>query len=161
MAVINVSGAAFAHPDGNTLFDDVSFKVRTGRHAALVGANGVGKSTLLRCITGELSLDEGAATTDGHVALMPQSIGTGEDAAVAQFVFSQPQSQALVGKISDLLGVVIPLAEQEGKDYLTIAVGCTGGRHRSVAVVRELERRLKGGRNFTVRHRDLERRGRE
>jgi ATPase subunit of ABC transporter with duplicated ATPase domains len=81
MPIISVSGAAFAHPDGATLFDDVSFRVRSGKHAALVGANGVGKSTLLRCITGELKLDEGAATVDAPIALMPQAIGTGAEAA--------------------------------------------------------------------------------
>ncbi len=81
MAVINVSGAAYAHPGGATLFSDVSFKVRSGQHAALVGANGVGKSTLLQCIAGDLPLLEGTVATDAVVAHMPQSIGTGEDAA--------------------------------------------------------------------------------
>ena len=81
MAVINVSGAAYAHPGGATLFRDVSFKVRSGQHAALVGANGVGKSTLLRCIEGELPLLEGSVATDAVVAHMPQSIGTGDDAS--------------------------------------------------------------------------------
>ena len=89
------------------------------------------------------------------------SAGTGEDAAVAAFVFDKPVAKTLVDKIASLLDEVIPLAEDEGKAYLTIAVGCTGGRHRSVAVVRELQQRLRGGRGFTVRHRDLERRGRE
>ena len=81
MAVIAVSGASFAHPGGATLFDEVSFRVRTGQHAALVGANGVGKSTLLQCIAGDLSLATGSIATDGPVALMPQSIGTGAEAA--------------------------------------------------------------------------------
>ena len=81
MAAINVTGAAYAHPGGSLLFSDVSFRVRSGQHAALVGANGVGKSTLLRCIVGDLPLDEGQIRADGVVALMPQSIGTGEDAS--------------------------------------------------------------------------------
>jgi len=81
MAVISVSGAAYAHPGGSTLFSNVSFKVRSGQHAALVGANGVGKSTLLRAIVGEYPLTEGSISTDATVALMPQSIGTGEDAS--------------------------------------------------------------------------------
>lgn len=81
MAAINVTGAAYAHPGGVTLFDDVSFRVRSGQHAALVGANGVGKSTLLHCIAGLHPLAEGAIAADGVVALMPQSIGTGEDAS--------------------------------------------------------------------------------
>ncbi|HWJ64824.1 MAG TPA: ATP-binding cassette domain-containing protein [Acidimicrobiales bacterium] len=81
MAAINVTGAAYAHPGGSLLFEDVSFRVRSGQHAALVGANGVGKSTLLRCILGDLPLDDGQIRTDASVALMPQSIGTGDDAA--------------------------------------------------------------------------------
>jgi RNase adapter protein RapZ len=89
------------------------------------------------------------------------SAGTGEDEAVAAFVFSKPEARTLVDQMVALLDSAIPLAEQEGKAYLTIAVGCTGGRHRSVAVVRELQRRLHGGRAFSVRHRDLERRVRE
>lgn len=89
------------------------------------------------------------------------SAGTGEDAAVAAFVFEKPVAKKLIDKIASLLDEVIPLAEEEGKAYLTIAVGCTGGRHRSVAVVLELQQRLRGGRGFSVRHRDLERRGRE
>jgi RNase adapter protein RapZ len=89
------------------------------------------------------------------------SAGTGEDAAVAAFVFAKPTARSLVDKIIALLDEVIPLVEDEGKAYLTIAVGCTGGRHRSVAVVRELQKRVRGGKAFAVRHRDLERRGRD
>jgi len=86
------------------------------------------------------------------------SAGTGEDAAVSAFVFERPEARAVVESMITLLDQVIPMAEEEGKAYLTIAVGCTGGRHRSVATVRELQKRLKGGRAFSVRHRDLERR---
>ncbi|HRW38723.1 MAG TPA: ATP-binding cassette domain-containing protein [Aquihabitans sp.] len=81
MGAINVSGASCAHPGGAVLFDDVTFKVRAGQHAALVGANGVGKSTLLRAIVGEVPVLDGAIRADGVVALMPQAIGTGDDGA--------------------------------------------------------------------------------
>ncbi|HEU5149855.1 MAG TPA: ATP-binding cassette domain-containing protein [Iamia sp.] len=81
MAVVQVAGASFAHPGGAPLFEDVTFRVRSGQHVALVGANGVGKSTLLRCILGEHDLTEGTIHTDGTVALMPQAIGTGEEGA--------------------------------------------------------------------------------
>ncbi|HEX7132889.1 MAG TPA: ATP-binding cassette domain-containing protein, partial [Iamia sp.] len=81
MAVVQVAGAGFAHPGGAPLFEDVGFRVRTGQHVALVGANGVGKSTLLRCIVGEHALTEGTIHCDGTVALMPQAIGTGEEGA--------------------------------------------------------------------------------
>ncbi|QYG93827.1 ABC-F family ATP-binding cassette domain-containing protein [Iamia sp. SCSIO 61187] len=81
MAVVSVDGAAFAHPGGAPLFEDVAFRVRSGQHVALVGANGVGKSTLLRCIAGEHALTEGTIHCDGTVALMPQAIGTGAEGA--------------------------------------------------------------------------------
>ncbi len=78
MAVIEVNGVAYAHPGGDELFADVSFRIGSGKHAVLVGANGIGKSTLFGVITGELAAIEGNATTDGSVARMPQSIGVGE-----------------------------------------------------------------------------------
>src|ERR1700761_182266 len=53
MSHIAVSGLAYAHPGGDLLFSDVSFRVAPGRHAGLVGTNGVGKSTLLRILAGE------------------------------------------------------------------------------------------------------------
>ena len=76
MAVVQVSGVAFAHPGGGELFSDVSFRARSGAHVAIVGPNGVGKSTLFGCITGELRPTEGSVHVDAEVALMPQAIGT-------------------------------------------------------------------------------------
>ena len=55
-----------------------------------------------------------------------------------------------------MLRFTIPRYEREGKAYLTIAIGCTGGRHRSVSIVEELARRLGAVHSITVRHRDLE-----
>lgn len=81
MAVVHVEGASFAHPGGAPLFDDVTFRVRSGQHVALVGTNGVGKSTLLRCIAGDHDLAAGTVHCDGTVALMPQAIGTGTEGA--------------------------------------------------------------------------------
>ena len=75
MSHIAVSGLAYAHPGGELLFSDVSFRLSPGRHAGLIGANGVGKSTLLRILAGELSADEGDAATGGHVGYMPQDVG--------------------------------------------------------------------------------------
>jgi ATPase subunit of ABC transporter with duplicated ATPase domains len=79
MAVIDVNGVAYAHPGGDELFADVSFRVRSGAKAGLVGANGIGKSTLLRIIGGELDPTEGHTTSDGTMASMPQAIGVGDD----------------------------------------------------------------------------------
>jgi UPF0042 nucleotide-binding protein len=62
-----------------------------------------------------------------------------------------------VDKFADLLLALLPLYEAEGKSYLTVAVGCTGGRHRSVAVVERLAADLaRAGREVRVVHRDVE-----
>src|SRR4051794_27475382 len=78
MAHVHVSNLAYAHPGGDTLFFDVSFKVPAGRHAALIGTNGVGKSTLLRIVAGELSEDEGDVAMGGRALYMAQDVGVGE-----------------------------------------------------------------------------------
>ncbi len=63
-------------------------------------------------------------------------------------------------KAGELLAFLIPRYDAEGKTYFTLGIGCTGGRHRSVAIVEELARRLDGqdlGVDLFVRHRDVER----
>lgn len=85
----------------------------------------------------------------------------GRDPAVAAFVFGGDDApgQVLFDKLRDLIDFTLPLFEREGKQYLTIAIGCTGGRHRSVALVEALHRALGEAWNIRVRHRDLERGG--
>jgi RNase adapter protein RapZ len=85
---------------------------------------------------------------------------TGEDAAVSAFVLDNADAREFLQHTQALLEFVLPRAEREGKAYLTVAIGCTGGRHRSVAVVQELAKRLPPRHPLTVRHRDLAR-GRE
>jgi UPF0042 nucleotide-binding protein len=81
----------------------------------------------------------------------------GKDERVRQFVNKWSETQRFLGKISELLNFLIPLYEKEGKAYLTIAVGCTGGRHRSVTIAQEIFAHLKDlGRPMTVTDRDLE-----
>src|SRR5947209_2679760 len=75
MGHITVSDLAYAHPGGELLFTGVSFRVSPGQHVGLVGSNGVGKSTLMRILAGELSPDEGEAAAGGIVAYMPQAAG--------------------------------------------------------------------------------------
>ena len=79
MSSIVATGLAYAHPGGDLLFSDVSFKVAPGDHAALVGANGVGKSTLLRCLAGDLPLDEGEVALGARHVLMRQDVGLDGD----------------------------------------------------------------------------------
>jgi UPF0042 nucleotide-binding protein len=82
----------------------------------------------------------------------------GRDAAVEEFVMSFEESRTLLAKIEDLLRFLLPLYRREGKAYLTVALGCTGGRHRSVALVELLRRSLEGtGAAPVVRHRDIDR----
>ena len=82
----------------------------------------------------------------------------GRDAEVEKFVMSFEESRILLAKIEDLLQFLLPLYQREGKAYLTVALGCTGGRHRSVTLVELLRRFLESaGRSPVVRHRDLDR----
>lgn len=82
---------------------------------------------------------------------------TGKDPAVAAYIRRQPTSKAAIKKLTALLRWMVPLYVQEGKSYLTIAVGCTGGKHRSVYVAEALKRELSGlkGVSSRVVHRDL------
>ena len=82
----------------------------------------------------------------------------GRDSEVEKFVMSFEESRTLLTKIEDLLQFLLPLYQTEGKAYLTVALGCTGGRHRSVTLVELLRRSLAGmGLSPVVRHRDLDR----
>lgn len=80
----------------------------------------------------------------------------GRDPDVARYVLDTSEAQTMVDHIEGLLGFTLPEFERERKLYLTVAIGCTGGRHRSVAVVEELHRRLKDRWNIVVKHRDLD-----
>ncbi len=82
----------------------------------------------------------------------------GRDERVRTFVLNHPESKELLRRLEDFLRFVLPCYEREGKAYLTVAVGCTGGHHRSVTVAEELKRFLSGiGYAPTVVHRDLQR----
>ncbi len=80
---------------------------------------------------------------------------SGEDEAVARYVLEREETRAFLEKTREFLAYLLPQYDQEGKAYLTVAIGCTGGRHRSVAIAAELARRLgEDGRRVQVRHRD-------
>ncbi|MCU1386866.1 MAG: transporter related protein [Ilumatobacteraceae bacterium] len=75
MSSVNVSDLEYAPPGADSLFFDVSFGVAPGEHAALVGANGVGKSTILRILSGELEADDGEFAVGGSMLSMTQDVG--------------------------------------------------------------------------------------
>lgn len=81
---------------------------------------------------------------------------TGHDPAVRDHVLETALAAGFLDRFDDLLSNVLPAFEAEGRSYLTVAVGCTGGRHRSVAVVEELARRFRErGVAVSASHRDL------
>lgn len=83
---------------------------------------------------------------------------TGVTPEVVNYVLGFAQALEFLDRIENFLSFTLPLYMQEGKAYLTIAVGCTGGRHRSVVLAEELARRLREkGHQVSVRHRDVER----
>ena len=82
---------------------------------------------------------------------------TGRDEAVDRFIAADPRLEPFFAKLTDLLASVLPDYRSEGKNYLTIALGCTGGRHRSVAIAERLTAWFAAqGERVTLLHRDLE-----
>lgn len=81
---------------------------------------------------------------------------SGEDQAVKAFVLKRRESQTFLKKLTSLLAFLFPYYISEGKTHLTIALGCTGGTHRSVVLANEVGKFIKGkGYNVVVRHRDI------
>lgn len=81
---------------------------------------------------------------------------TGHDPAVRDFVLERSQASDFLDRFEALMQALLPAYEAEGKSYLTVAFGCTGGRHRSVAVAEELARRLRElGYAVHTGHRDI------
>lgn len=95
MAHVSVSRLAYAHPGGDLLFSDVSFKVSPGQHVGLVGSNGVGKSTLLKIAAGVLTPDDGEATVGGNAAYMPQDVGLGDGEQTVREMLLGPAPRAV------------------------------------------------------------------
>lgn len=82
----------------------------------------------------------------------------GEDIKVSDYVMNNEETRNFLKKYLDLLDYLIPLYEKEGKAYLTIATGCTGGRHRSVAIARKIYESLNVKRKYLyLTHRDIDR----
>jgi UPF0042 nucleotide-binding protein len=82
---------------------------------------------------------------------------SGRDREVADYVLDNPRGAEFYARLSGWLDFLLPLYDAEGRAYVTIGLGCTGGRHRSVALVEALSERLrKQGREVNVEHRDVE-----
>ncbi|MFL6465565.1 MAG: RNase adaptor protein RapZ, partial [Bryobacteraceae bacterium] len=80
---------------------------------------------------------------------------TGKHPKLARYIRSFPQSQEFINRISKLLVYLLPHYIHEGKSYLTIAFGCTGGQHRSVMIAEEIGKHLKkAGYDVKTQHRD-------
>jgi UPF0042 nucleotide-binding protein len=82
---------------------------------------------------------------------------TGRDAAVVAFMEREPSTREFMDRLEEYLRYVVPYYVAEGKTYLTVAIGCTGGRHRSVMIAERLRRGLAdvAGARVRVRHRDI------
>ena len=83
---------------------------------------------------------------------------TGKEAEVRDYVFDSPDAGEFMTKIEELLDCLVPRFVQEGKTYLTVSIGCTGGKHRSVAIAERLEQHLtQRGFQARCKHRDINR----
>jgi UPF0042 nucleotide-binding protein len=81
---------------------------------------------------------------------------SGHDSRVVKYLRSQPEVQETLRRFTELLSYLLPLYQREGKSYVTVGIGCTGGRHRSVMVANALARALRrGGFDAHAQHRDV------
>jgi ATPase subunit of ABC transporter with duplicated ATPase domains len=112
VAHVSVSGLGYAHPGGDLLFSEVSFRVAPGQHIGLVGRNGVGKSTLLRILAGVLSPDEGEYAVGGTVGYMPQDVGADEEERTVRRL---------------LLSLAPPAVRQAGESMLALEAQLVAG----------------------------------
>jgi len=81
---------------------------------------------------------------------------SGHDSRVVKYLRSNPEVQETISRFTDLLTYLLPLYKREGKSYVTVGIGCTGGRHRSVMVANALARTLRSaGFEVHARHRDV------
>ncbi|MDE0940970.1 MAG: RNase adapter RapZ [Alphaproteobacteria bacterium] len=82
---------------------------------------------------------------------------TGRDPGVGTYIANDPACEPFLASLTNMLETLLPLYRREGKSYLTVAIGCTGGRHRSVYTAEQLtERLVAAGHDVQVRHRDVD-----
>ncbi|MBB5958365.1 ATPase subunit of ABC transporter with duplicated ATPase domains [Saccharothrix tamanrassetensis] len=113
MGFLDANGLAFRLPDGRELFRDVSFKVGSGTVVALVGANGVGKTTLLRILSGELTPAAGSVRVQGGLGVMPQFVGSVRDGSTVRDLLLAASPKALRDAALELDAVELALMETD------------------------------------------------
>jgi ATPase subunit of ABC transporter with duplicated ATPase domains len=121
MSHISCSEVSYSHPGGDLLFSGVNFHIGTGQHVGLVGINGVGKTTLLRLIAGELPLDSGDVSVGERFAYMAQSIGVGDDDQTVRELLLSIASEPL--RSVGLKLIVAERALANGDETAGIALG--------------------------------------
>ena len=128
---------------------------RAGRELGSLTAVADSKQTLL-CTYLSAVLLVGLVVLDGRSSRREGLLlVAGYGAAVAAYIRRQPVARGAIKKLTALLRWMVPLYVQEGKSYLTIAIGCTGGEHRSVYFVEELAKHFRRERRVLARHREL------
>jgi ATPase subunit of ABC transporter with duplicated ATPase domains len=123
MSHVSVSGLAYAHPGGDLLFEELSFSIGARQKVGVVGANGVGKSTLLRVLIGELPAEEGAATVGGRVARMAQDVGEGDPERTVRELLLSIAPEALQAPGVRMLEAERALAEGAPPEQAGVALG--------------------------------------
>jgi ATPase subunit of ABC transporter with duplicated ATPase domains len=115
MGFVDVQKVQYVLPDGRVLFDDVSFRVGDGTKTALVGANGTGKTTLLRTIAGDVTPSAGAIARDGGLGVMRQFIGSiRDDTSVRDLLLSlSPPDLRAAGAAVDAAELAMMEADDE------------------------------------------------
>ncbi|MBW4717456.1 ABC-F family ATP-binding cassette domain-containing protein [Saccharothrix obliqua] len=110
---LDANGLAYRLPDGRELFRDVSFKVGAGAVTALVGANGVGKTTLLRILAGELTPAAGGVRVQGGLGVMPQFVGSVRDGSTVRDLLLAASPAPLRAAAAELDAVELALMESD------------------------------------------------
>ena len=117
MGSIAVSKLAWKLPGGDELFRDIGFRVGDGDRVAIVGANGVGKSTLLKLITGDLSASEGTTSIDGQIGVMHQLVGTADHAATTVYELLLSLAPARLREVAAQLAAAEQHLDEAPMDY--------------------------------------------
>ncbi|MGA1076153.1 MAG: ATP-binding cassette domain-containing protein, partial [Ilumatobacteraceae bacterium] len=119
MSHITVADLEYAPPGADSLFFDLSFTVAPGEHAAIVGVNGVGKSTILRILAGELTPDEGSFSIGGSMLRMTQDVGMSDPDSTLRDLLIEVAPPALrdAGRALVAAERAMTAGERDGVEY--------------------------------------------